>query len=60
MLPHDAPEMAEWQEWMVSTDEPTGVQALKRKYPGLPPAPGHVERREFEYVRQPGVSATGP
>ena len=36
---------------MVSTDELTGVQALERKHPGLPPAPGKVERREFEYVR---------
>ena len=29
----------------------TGVQALQRKHPGLPIAPGHVERREFEYIR---------
>ena len=36
---------------MVSTDELTGVQALERLHPGLPMAPGHVERREFEYVR---------
>jgi transposase len=35
----------------VSTDELTGVQALERAAPGLPMAPGHVERREFEYVR---------
>jgi DDE superfamily endonuclease len=35
----------------VSTDELTGVQALERKHPGLPLAPGKVERREFEYVR---------
>ena len=35
----------------MSTDELTGVQALERKHPGLPLAPGHVERREFEYVR---------
>ena len=35
----------------LSTDELTGVQALERKYPGLPLAPGKVERREFEYVR---------
>jgi len=27
------------------------VQALERKHPGLPPAPGKVERREFEYLR---------
>jgi len=35
----------------VSTDELTGVQALERKHPGLPLAPGKVERREFEYIR---------
>jgi transposase len=35
----------------VSTDELTGAQALERKHPGLPLAPGKVERREFEYVR---------
>lgn len=38
-------------EQTVSTDELTGVQALERKHPGLPLAPGKVERREFEYVR---------
>ncbi len=36
---------------MVSTDELTGVPALERKHPGLPLAPGKVERREFEYIR---------
>jgi len=29
----------------------TGVQALERLHPGLPLAPGRVERREFEYIR---------
>jgi len=38
-------------ERVSSTDELTGVQALERKHPGLPPVPGKVERREFEYVR---------
>jgi hypothetical protein len=38
-------------ERTVSTDELTGVQALERAAPGLPLAPGQVERREFEYVR---------
>lgn len=38
-------------ERTLSTDELTGVQALERKYPGLPLAPGKVERREFEYLR---------
>lgn len=36
---------------MLSTDELTGVQALERNHPNLPPAPGKVERREYEYVR---------
>lgn len=36
---------------MVSTDELTGTQALERKEPNLPLAPGKVERREFEYIR---------
>ncbi len=27
------------------------MQALERKHPGLPMAPGKVERREFEYIR---------
>jgi transposase len=38
-------------ERTVSTDELTGVQALERKHPGLPLAPGKVERREVEYTR---------
>ncbi len=46
-----APALAARGERIVSTDELTGVQALERKHPGLPPAPGKVERREFEYVR---------
>jgi len=36
---------------VISTDALTGVQALERKHPGLPLAPGKVERREFEDVR---------
>jgi hypothetical protein len=35
----------------VSTDEMTGVQAVERAAPSLPMQPGHVQRREFEYVR---------
>ena len=35
----------------MSTDELTGIQALERKHPGLPLAPGKVARREFEYIR---------
>jgi transposase len=46
-----ATERAARGERTVSTDELTGVQALERAAPGLPPRPGRVERREFEYVR---------
>jgi hypothetical protein len=46
-----APALAAQGERIVSTDELTGVQALERKHPGLPPVPGKIERREFEYVR---------
>ncbi len=46
-----APALAARGERIVSTDELTGVQALERKHPGLPLAPGKVERRECEYVR---------
>jgi hypothetical protein len=46
-----APELAKVGERTMSTDELTGVQALERKQPGLPLAPGKVERREFEYMR---------
>jgi len=47
----EATARAEQGEVTVSTDELTGVQALERKHPGLPLAPGKVERQEFEYVR---------
>ena len=43
--------MAARGERVVSTDELTGVQALERKHPDLPLAPGKVQRREFEYIR---------
>ncbi len=46
-----APRRAEQGEHTISTDELTGVQALERKHPGLPLAPGKVQRREFEYIR---------
>jgi len=35
----------------ISTDELTHVQALERLAPDLPPRPGQVTRREFEYKR---------
>ncbi len=48
---HEAPARAKRGERTMSTDEMTGVQALERAAPGLPLAPGKVERREFEYIR---------
>jgi hypothetical protein len=53
---HLAPGRQEQGERTVSTDELTGVQALERKHPGLPMAPGKVERREFEYIRHGTLS----
>ncbi len=47
----DARALTAQGERVVSTDELTGIQALERKYPNLPPRPGKVERREFEYIR---------
>lgn len=52
----DAPERHEQGERTMSTDELTGVQALESIHPGLPMAPGKVERREFEYARHGTLS----
>ena len=46
-----APAVAEQGGQTVSIDEMTGIQALERAAKSLPMKPGHVERREFEYVR---------
>jgi transposase len=46
-----APAAAEQGVQTISIDEMTGIQALERAAPSLPMKPGHVERREFEYVR---------
>jgi hypothetical protein len=51
-----AQERAERGEAVVSTDEMTGVQALEPKHPDLPILPGHVLRREFEYIRHGTLS----
>jgi transposase len=52
----EAPALAARGERVVSSDELTGVQALERKYPNLPPRPSKVERREFEYIRHGACS----
>ena len=51
-----APERAKQGERTVSLDELTGVQALERKHPDWPMQPGHVLRREFEYIRHGTLS----
>ena len=51
-----APERATHGERTISVDELTGVQALERKHPDLPMQPGHVLRREFEYLRHGTLS----
>jgi len=51
-----AQQRAEKEEAVVSTDEMTGVQALEPKHPDLPMLPGHVLRREFEYIRHGTLS----
>jgi hypothetical protein len=50
-LSQEAPKLATRGERVGSPDELTGVQALERKPPGLPLAPGKVERRECESMR---------
>jgi transposase len=47
---------AKESERTISMDELTGVQALERKHPDLPMQPGHVLRREFEYIRHGTLS----
>jgi hypothetical protein len=50
-LYRQSPELAQKGERALCTDELSGVQALERKHPKLPMAPGKVERQEFEYKR---------
>jgi hypothetical protein len=49
-------ERAQAGQRIVSTDELTHVQALERLAPDLPPRPGKVARREFEYKRHGTLS----
>ncbi len=51
-----APQRAKQRERTISLDELTGVQATERKHPDLPMQPGHVLRREFEYIRHGTLS----
>jgi hypothetical protein len=38
-------------EFVISADEKTSIQARRRKHPTLPPQPGLAGRVEHEYVR---------
>ena len=38
-------------DYVISADEKSQLQALHRRHPGLPPAPGRTRRVEFEYRR---------
>lgn len=38
-------------EYVLSADEKSQLQALHRRHPDLPPAPGRTRRTEFEYRR---------
>jgi len=38
-------------DYVISADEKSQLQALHRRHPGLPPAPGRPRRVEFEYHR---------
>ena len=51
-----APHRARQGERTISLDELTGVQATERKQPDLPMQPGHILRREFEYIRHGTLS----
>ena len=50
-LYRQAQALTEQGQRILSSDELSGVQALERKYPSLPLAPGKAEHQEFEYVR---------
>lgn len=52
----EAPARAAAGARTISVDEMTAVQALERAHPGLPLRPGHVERREYEYIRHGTLS----
>jgi len=49
-------ERAQAGQRTISTDELTYVQAVERLAPDLPPRPGKVARREFEYNRHGTLS----
>ena len=38
-------------DYVISADEKSQLQALRRRHPGLPARPGQIRRVEFEYTR---------
>ena len=38
-------------DYVISADEKSQLKALRRRHPGLPPAPGRTRRVDFEYRR---------
>ena len=38
-------------DYVISADEKSQLQALRRRHPGMPPGPGRTRRVEFEYRR---------
>jgi len=44
---------------LVCVDEKTGIQALERRFPGRPAAPGRLGREEFEYRRHGTTTLIG-
>ena len=38
-------------DYVISADEKSQLQALRRRHPGSPPQPGQTRRVEFEYLR---------
>jgi len=39
------------EEYVISADEKSQLQALRRRHPDQPPGPGRTRRVEFEYIR---------
>jgi transposase len=54
-----APMLHQQGSHLVSMDEKTGIQALERKHPTRTMKSGHVELREFEYVRNGTLTLIG-
>jgi hypothetical protein len=46
-------------EYVISADEKSQLQAVSRRHPGRPPAPGRVRRTEFEYARHGTLAYLG-